>query len=240
MTGAPYFASLATPAERQLADMRTRVAELRDTIERVQRRHPKVALLLSTPELGQSRCLTDGPQYFPDPLPDHARIRSCDQSPWDSIHVLANGDVMPCEVHDRTPIGNLARQTLKEIWHGEKYREFRIRYHEGAIPECRSCPWKLAYIPPARLWRWAGPGWGVPAQFLAGWYMGDDRPIVWSKPEATLVLDRPPGVCRLPSWSTRTRRPRPRSFRARFRREVELSLWGRRRLARGRSRWTIS
>jgi GT2 family glycosyltransferase/MoaA/NifB/PqqE/SkfB family radical SAM enzyme len=170
---------------------------LRDTIESVERKHPGVHVLLSTPELTPSGCLTEGPRYYTDPLPPDARIWSCDQSPWDTIHVLANGDVTVCEVHDRVPVGNLARQSLQEIWHGKAYRDFRTRYRNGAVPECHTCSWKQAYIPPARIWPWAGADWGIAAQFLAGWYRGRDKGIVWSRPAATLVLQRPGMACRV-------------------------------------------
>ncbi|PWT85977.1 MAG: hypothetical protein C5B56_13190 [Proteobacteria bacterium] len=120
-------------------------------------------------------------------MPAAARIYSCEQNPWETAHVLANGDVVACEVHDRTPLGNLSRQSLEAVWHGGAYREFRARYHAGTMEECRRCPWKRAYVP--------GPleseivaARGRSAQLLHGWHDPGGEPHVWSSQQALAVL----------------------------------------------------
>jgi len=111
----------------------------------------------------------------PGTLPDNARIRTCEQNPWETVHILANGDVTACEVHDRLALGNLRQNTLAEIWQGEGYRAFRGQYAAGRITECLECPWKTIYLPDS--WQ-LGHGWHIPR----------DGSILWSKGESFLVL----------------------------------------------------
>jgi hypothetical protein len=59
------------------------------------------------------------PVPFPGELPPGAAIHSCEQNPWETAHVLSNGDVVACEVLDkaRTEIvaaANTARSDLKK------------------------------------------------------------------------------------------------------------------------------
>jgi GT2 family glycosyltransferase/MoaA/NifB/PqqE/SkfB family radical SAM enzyme len=123
--------------------------------------HPDVRITLSNPG--------------PGGLPEGARIRTCEQNPWETLHVLANGDLTACEVHDRVALGNLHASSLEEIWHGESYRAFRAQYAAGRIAECRECPWKTTYFP---------PGW----QLGRGWHLPRDGDLLWSKRESSLVL----------------------------------------------------
>jgi radical SAM superfamily enzyme YgiQ (UPF0313 family) len=46
---------------------------------------------------------------------------------WLFARVLANGDVIPCCKAHRLPLGNLYKNSFKEIWHSEKYNEFRYK-----------------------------------------------------------------------------------------------------------------
>jgi len=138
------------------------------------------------PELGEA------PAPFPGLLPPGALIHSCEQNPWETAHVLSNGDVVACEVLDRQPLGNIGRQSLAEIWHGDAYRRFRERYRSGEVPECRTCPWKRAYR--------AGPlrseilgERGANAQLLRGWHEPVDESHVWASQEALAEIAPRPG-----------------------------------------------
>jgi radical SAM protein with 4Fe4S-binding SPASM domain len=123
-------------------------------------------------------------------LPPHARIRTCDQSPFESVHVLATGDVVPCEVHDEAPVGNLGGQTLREIWQGDLYRTFRRKYGAGEIAECRECVWKVASLPVP--WEsMIDAAAGRSPQLLRGWYLGAPESVFWSKRECLLALRAP-------------------------------------------------
>lgn len=160
-------------------------ARVRAQVEHARRQHPEIELIVANPEVEGAGALPEG-----------GRIRSCDQNPWSTVHVLADGAVVVCEVHDRLPMGNLTSRPLAEIWHGEGYREFRRRYQSGTIPECRQCPWKLAYLPgPLRSSIAAQDG--ACAQLLAGWHPGPDPGVVWSRLESSAVLKRPAGARRL-------------------------------------------
>jgi MoaA/NifB/PqqE/SkfB family radical SAM enzyme len=120
-----------------------------------------------------------------------ARVRTCGQNPWETAHVLANGDLVPCEVQDRMPFGNLAHQPLQEIWHGEKYRAFRREYLKGSVPACADCAWKRTWSPgPARRSLTAEDS--ASPQFLRGWHAADGSGSLWSRREALVVLHKPP------------------------------------------------
>ena len=49
---------------------------------------------------------------------------------WSSLSVLSNGDVVPCtqDYNAEMRMGNITKQSLKDIWNNDKYQEFR-QYH---------------------------------------------------------------------------------------------------------------
>lgn len=69
------------------------------------------------------------------------------QDIYRSIFVYWNGDVVPCcyDLAGKEIMGNLAQNSLQEIWEGEKYRTFRGRADHAALrPQdepalCKSC-----------------------------------------------------------------------------------------------------
>jgi radical SAM protein with 4Fe4S-binding SPASM domain len=161
--------------------------ELTKVVASAQQKHPEITFTFCNPQVSREPRLSSAPQPFPESLPHGARIRTCEQSPWDSVHILANGDVMVCERMDRIPLGNLREQTLREIWKGPGYREFRRRYVQGAVLECRECPWKVAYFPgPTRTYFDAAQG--MSSQLLRGWHLLQNESIAWSKGESILCL----------------------------------------------------
>ncbi len=149
-----------------------------------------VKLLLSRPL--EASALGEAPLPCPKPLPPAACIHGCEQNPWETAHVLSNGDVVVCEALDKIPMGNLFDRPMAEIWHGEAYREFRRGYPHGAAPECRACPWKRAYLPaPLRPEILAREG--ASAQLLYGWHENRGEDVVWSTQESAAVLRRRAG-----------------------------------------------
>lgn len=158
---------------------------LGDAVSDARRRHPSVRIQVANPAATTGHTVLDVPAHFPGPLPSGARIATCEQSPWETVHILANGDVMPCEVQDKIALGNLRNQTLAEVWRGDRYRAFRHRYSAGRNPHCRECPWKSAYRPARWTERVAPPSGS--AQLLRGWYAPEDG-LVWSKTGGLLVL----------------------------------------------------
>jgi MoaA/NifB/PqqE/SkfB family radical SAM enzyme len=130
------------------------------------------------------------PQLWPASLPAEAQIRTCEQNPWETMHVLSDGSVVVCEVQDHVALGNAAQHSLREIWQGEKYRDFRRRYIEGAISDCAQCAWKVAHYP-ARIFPKIDTREGLNPQLLRGWYELDATRSIWSRKNAALVLSSP-------------------------------------------------
>jgi MoaA/NifB/PqqE/SkfB family radical SAM enzyme len=97
----------------------------------------------------------------------------CEQNPFETTHILANGDVVVCEVLDRVPLGNVNATDFREIWKGAKYSEFRERYLKNDIPECATCIFR-AGVPEvgALKTRW-------------GWYAVEDSGTIWSRVAAS-------------------------------------------------------
>lgn len=160
---------------------------LKEEIDRVQSAFDDVRFPVSTHEIDPECGVNGFPNHLPGPLPAHARIFSCDQSPWDSVHVLANGDVVSCEVRDRMPLGNLRTETLTSIWQGEAYRAFRRLYQLGREPNCGECAYKLAYVP--------GPvadtvtsAHSHAKELVSGWHEGEGQ-IIWSKRRGRVILE---------------------------------------------------
>jgi GT2 family glycosyltransferase/MoaA/NifB/PqqE/SkfB family radical SAM enzyme len=167
-------------------------AKLNQAVETARAAQPKMGFTVANPVFtSESGPLGSVPAPCPGELPASARIHSCEQNPWETAHVLSNGDVVACEVHDREPLGNLARQPLAAIWHGDAYREFRAQYHAGSIEGCRRCPWKRAYVPtPFESEIVASRGRS--AQLLHGWHEPSDEPHIWASQQAlALVQPRP-------------------------------------------------
>jgi len=166
---------------------------LRTAVDDARQMHPEVRFTVcnASCEPGDGS-LGEVPVPYPWELPPGALIHSCEQNPWETAHVLSNGDVVACEVLDKHPLGNLAEQSITEIWNGEPYREFRERYRGGLVPECRKCPWKRAYrqhpleseIVAER---------GLNAQLLFGWHEPNGETHIWSSQRAAAVLAPRPG-----------------------------------------------
>ncbi len=73
--------------------------------------------------------------------------------PWSLVYVTVHGNVLPCciapwitEHYEGIILGNLFRQSLEEIWWGERYLAFREGIQTDIPPEpCRGCgvKWSL-------------------------------------------------------------------------------------------------
>ena len=59
------------------------------------------------------------------------------------MHVLANGDVGVCSCRDidaEINVGNVKKNTLTEIWRGEKLKKLRSDWKKGKLPDvCKDC-----------------------------------------------------------------------------------------------------
>ena len=69
--------------------------------------------------------------------------------PMVSLTISANGDVLACGCFDagmENIIGNVGRETLHEIWHGDKLKAFRESFRKKQLAEiCISCAQYTAY-----------------------------------------------------------------------------------------------
>lgn len=183
----PLGAAVEHTANGALADGYR--ASLIAAVEQARRRAPDVVIQLSSHELLPPTALAAYPQPWPWPLPQHARIADCDQSPFESVHVLADGRVVACEVTEKVALGNLNADSLRAIWHGAAYRAFRQRHLDGSDRACRNCVYKQAYHPrgaQARLDAARLPA----AQLLRGWHADDGSGVRWSTASAALWLPR--------------------------------------------------
>jgi MoaA/NifB/PqqE/SkfB family radical SAM enzyme/GT2 family glycosyltransferase len=179
-----FPSEIASSGEHQ-PEFRERVRKTAATAEAA---HPEIrfnvcneAFVYETPCLGRT------PVPYPWPLPEGACIHSCEQNPWETAHVLANGDVVACEVQDRLPLGNLHRESIREIWTGERYRRFREEYGSGRNPHCRACPWKRAYRPAPLASEILGNR-GLNPQLAWGWHEPVSEAHVWSTQRAAAVI----------------------------------------------------
>jgi radical SAM protein with 4Fe4S-binding SPASM domain len=170
------------------------LAELAQQVAEIRRLHPGLPLSVSTPEIDDgAQRLCERPIPHPGVLPAGAQIHSCEQNPWDTVHILADGSVVSCEVRDRLTLGRIASDGsgpgLAEIWAGSAYADFRARYRAGAVPECRDCPYKTAFLPgPAMAFIAADTG--AHAQLQHGWHPTDGSGLLWAKRSAALTLAR--------------------------------------------------
>jgi radical SAM protein with 4Fe4S-binding SPASM domain len=62
-------------------------------------------------------------------------------APWTHTLIDFNGNVyVCCMTRERIPpLGNLKKQTFKEIWEGAAYRQIRLKMHPPALAACRRC-----------------------------------------------------------------------------------------------------
>ena len=74
-----------------------------------------------------------------------AEVRDSDlrcHQPWEKLTIWANGDVSPCcTFHGKNLIvGNIQKQSVREIWTGEKIDLVRRQISDGRLnPVCRAC-----------------------------------------------------------------------------------------------------
>lgn len=78
---------------------------------------------------------------------DEVRPWSLCRRPWSLMYFTAHGRALPCCIapfsargYDSYTLGDATQQTLREIWNGPAYRDFRTRLLGDAPPTpCRNC-----------------------------------------------------------------------------------------------------
>ena len=63
---------------------------------------------------------------------------------WGGINIHCNGNVVPCciDYKEEHVMGNINEESLKDIWTGKRFTEFRKLHLEGkwdSIPMCKNC-----------------------------------------------------------------------------------------------------
>lgn len=166
-------------------------ARIHQAIGASREQHPGVELQAVSPDIAGNQQLDAVPRFYPGTLPPGARIHTCFENPWDTMHILAGGEVMACGEHRRAPLGDLSKERLREVWHSPAYAEYRRRFEDASEPLCGPCPCKVAYLP-APLEPTVSAR-ADSAQFLRGWYALETSGVRWSRREAVLALLRPSG-----------------------------------------------
>ncbi len=78
---------------------------------------------------------------------DSDRPWSLCRRPWTLMYFTAHGRALPCCIapfsmrgYDSFTLGNVTQQTLREIWNGEKYQDFRRALVSDTPPKaCQNC-----------------------------------------------------------------------------------------------------
>ncbi len=165
-------------------------------VDEAKRHHPEVDIKICNPEIMDHAAPFHGNKYD-SPSSDFRREGwTCEQNPWETAHVLANGDLVACEVNDKNSLGNLREQSLKEIWHGEGYREFRRRFQRGEIEECGRCPWRTPYDQPESKFVLGAAG-DSSLLLLKGWHLPGEENLIWSKKVGLALLKKRTGCRKL-------------------------------------------
>lgn len=55
------------------------------------------------------------------------------------MDVLPNGNVTPCKFFPEFAVGNISKEAIKDVWHGEGYGKHREKLACGLMPVCSRC-----------------------------------------------------------------------------------------------------
>ena len=163
------------------------LADLRRTIESARQSHQNITFNVSTPELREPAPLSDDACAYPWPLQSAAQIHGCEQDPWNTVHVLAGGEVVTCEARDQIVMGRLGEQSFGEIWNSQPYAQFRDDYFHARDAKCRGCPYKFAARPRPLPQIVHAPDRGRSA-LVYGWHSDEQEAVFWSHRQARLAL----------------------------------------------------
>ncbi len=67
------------------------------------------------------------------------KYRTC-LSPYTSIDITASGDIAPCHIFYDLVLGNLYKNSISDIWNGDKFEKFRSYFSQyNLLPVCSGC-----------------------------------------------------------------------------------------------------
>lgn len=79
--------------------------------------------------------------YPPERLSRRSHVRNACVSPWQTLPVDVDGNVVLCDCQPDALCGSLLREPFEEIWNKERLRDYRSRMITDTPPEpCRICP----------------------------------------------------------------------------------------------------
>ena len=55
------------------------------------------------------------------------------------MDVMPNGDVVSCKFFPEFVAGNLGREEVREVWHGDRFKILRDTIDQGLMPVCSKC-----------------------------------------------------------------------------------------------------
>ncbi len=154
-------------------------AALRDAVDVARSRCHGVRIQIANPRIEDSRERAGEKT---------AQIIGCPEDPWQTIHVMANGDVISCGWRQAYPLGNLASVSLREIWHGPDYQDFRKAHRDGSDQVCRQCSFRKTHAAEPLEPRLTPQNANL-RQMPAGWFehdVGDHG--VWAGAQASIQL----------------------------------------------------
>ena len=71
-------------------------------------------------------------------------VRSACYAPFTSMYLDPHGDVLACCQNTEHPLGNVAEQSLTDIWHGARARELRDALEAYDLGKgCKFCAWQI-------------------------------------------------------------------------------------------------
>ncbi|WP_284125081.1 radical SAM protein [Parerythrobacter aestuarii] len=76
--------------------------------------------------------------YFQPSWEQQAKKRTCQVLSFRTT-VLPNGDVTPCTIYPDVVVGNVLETGMSEVWHGQKYEDFRNEIAQNLLPTCMRC-----------------------------------------------------------------------------------------------------
>ncbi len=72
--------------------------------------------------------------------------------PWDAMYVTSQGNVTPCcinlQADDHNTLGNVFKEDISTIWHGEKYTDFRagfVNKDKPLLASCKNCIYRMEF-----------------------------------------------------------------------------------------------
>jgi radical SAM protein with 4Fe4S-binding SPASM domain len=104
-----------------------------ELVQRIKNGHFRKPVLFF-PDLDGERIL----RYYSDPS-DTLAMKGC-KALYRDAHIMPNGDVVVCGDFPDMVLGNVSQQSLREIWKGERIRQFRQSIEkQGLFSICPRC-----------------------------------------------------------------------------------------------------